>query len=263
MIEYQHVDKDNEWNGLYVCTTWGRKPDARYERMIRRLLVWAAETDVRFTYRDHNGKSGVADGHNHLIDTFLETDLEWMLHLDADCIITPAHIERLASWKAPVVAALALRRKPPYTPAIYRTPWNDKWVQDFDWIRDWLMKHLDQLNGIDHAPLILRPKEWPLHKVRRVGAHCLLVHRSVIEAIEPPWYVAPHKSGSGSDFAFCEKVEEAGFDIMVDLSVIAGHLQGDYCTGPLDWLVWDRITDYDGAEERLEIHIEYEEEADA
>lgn len=255
MIEYQRVGGDNDWNGLYVCTTWGRVPEPRFERMVRQLVAWAAQTGLRFAFKDWNGKSGVADGHNKLIERFLQTDFEWLLHLDGDCIITPMHVEKLASWQAPFVTALTLRRKPPYTPTIYRKRNEQGWLQDFDWIRDWLYEHLEWIDGVDYAPLIAEPKGWPLRQVERCGSHCLLVHRSVIEAIDPPWYEALHDSGSGSDFDFCAKAIEAGVEVTVDLAVIAGHLQGDYCTGPLDWLVWDKMCDYDETDKRLAIRL--------
>ena len=125
-------------------------------------------------------------------------------------------------------------------------------------MREWLYQHLPQLGEVDQAPLLNDLRGWPLHEVERTGTHCILTHRSVLEAIEPPWFEAIHDSGSGSDFYFHAQAIEAGFKSYVDLSCIAGHLQGDYCVGPLDWLVWDKTTTYDGAGKRLKIQIHEE-----
>jgi len=254
-VDYQRIDTNNDWHGLYVAVPWGEQPHIRVQRVLQRMLVWAMASDLRATIKDYAGKSGVADAHNHLIRNFLMTDYEWMLMMDSDCIITPLHIERMASWQAPVVSALIFRSKPPYAPTIYRTRGDPGWLNEFEWIREWLSEHLDQLGIIDHAPVIQAPRRNPLHTIAQAGTHCMLVHRSVFLDIGPPWFEATFESGAGSDFNFVEKAQEAAYDVMVDLSAIAGHLEGSYCTGPIDWLVWDNHCEYDNEEERLSIRI--------
>lgn len=249
----QHIEP-SDYNGVYLCTTWGEPPGQRYHKMINNFILHAADTGLRLVYDDYNGKSGVADGHNKLIEKFLKTDLEWMLHLDADCLITPAHMERLASWGVPIVTALTFRSKPPYSPTQYRIPYEDGWLQEFDWIKTFLNDHLGQISGIDYPPLIEDARPGSLREIEVSGSHCLLVHRKVLEDTDPPWFVPLFPSGAGSDFYFCNTVRKAGYILYCDLSVIAGHLQGDYCAGPVDWLVWEDKTTYD-SENRLEFRI--------
>lgn len=239
-------------NGLYVCTTWGRNPNQRYWRMMLGIEAWAAQHHHAMSYNDVHGKFGVAEGHNRLHEHFLASDKEYMLHLDDDCLIEPDSIERMASWQKPVVTALTFRRAPPYAPTVYLEPATaGGWKQDFEWLRAWLQAHLEQLDDINKPFLLREVVHNPLVSIKRCGAHCLLLHRDVLEAIEPPWFESLYEDGSGSDFEFCRKILEAGYPIYVDLSVIAGHLQGDYCSGPLDWLVWDKVTEYTGTSQKM------------
>jgi hypothetical protein len=258
-VVHDTVTHGKGYDGLYVCTTWGESPTPRYWRGVQSILAWAVRNKFNIQYADVHGKFGIAHGHNELHDHFLASDKEYMLHLDSDALIVPESIERLAGWQKPVVSALCFRRTPVYAPVVYReAAQGGGWKQDFDWIRDFLNLHLEQLH-IGHPTLLMDLKDQPLVQVQRCGAHCLLIHRDVLESIQPPWFEALYDGGGGSDFDFCRKILEAGFPIYCDLSVIAGHLQGDYCTGPLDWLVWDQHTEYSSAGwHALDIRIERE-----
>jgi len=83
----------------------------------------------------------------------------------------------------------------------------------------------------------------------------------VLEAIEPPWFEPKKDSGSGSDFVFFRKAKEAGYKLWCDLSVLSGHLQGNYCCGAVDYLVWAKVTQFtDDMEEGVQIEIKKPEE---
>jgi hypothetical protein len=67
-----------------------------------------------------------------------------------------------------------------------------------------------------------------LQEVDVVGGGCLLIKREVLEAIPYPWfdYIDPAYRGKmiTEDVPFCEKVQKAGFPILLDFDVHCGHL---------------------------------------
>jgi hypothetical protein len=97
--------------------------------------------------------------------------------------------------------------------------------------------------------MVIEPRpEDALFPIERSGAHCLLTHRSVIEAIEPPWFKRTGRNadeGRGSDFYFAEKAIEAGFQPYIDRSVIAGHIVHGHVANLLDFMVWDWCINYE------------------
>ena len=56
---------------------------------------------------------------------------------------------------------------------------------------------------------------------------CLLLHREVLEAIEPPWFRLQYDEeglcNAGEDFTFFDKVKKKGYGVYVDLALQCGH----------------------------------------
>ena len=69
-----------------------------------------------------------------------------------------------------------------------------------------------------------RQEVWPidLFKVDRIGLFGHIIHCSVFESIQSPWY-----EGWDECYAFCDKVRAAGFDIWADGRAPFGHI-GQY-----------------------------------
>jgi len=61
----------------------------------------------------------------------------------------------------------------------------------------------------------------------RVGTGCLLTHRSVFEEIEPPYFMDQFDHTGErietEDFVFAEKLEKAGINSYIDMSLVVGH----------------------------------------
>lgn len=231
-------------NRVLVCTVTGGPPNWPY---VNSIFCLRAPGEKMF--RHLMGKQGVDEGHNRMIEWFLEeTEYDWMLHLDSDAVVHPNTLIRLLSWNEPFVSALAFQRKPSFAPVVYRGIDESKeegfWIRQVNMTLEWIQEHpgLIQLG----QPVVLEPRpDDALYEVDRGGAHCLLTHRSVLEAIPPPWFVrsgSQVKRGSGSDFTFYKKAKEAGFRTYLDRSVVAGHLAQAVCVGAMDFIVWNNVT---------------------
>jgi hypothetical protein len=104
-----------------------------------------------------------------------------------------------------------------------------------------------------------------------VGTGCILIHRRVLENIKAPFHIHFDEDGiltMGTDFAFCERAKEAGFDIFTTPKRVCEHFKelgmldmqsysdcdyvdttarkyeipwGGYAINPIDWEFIKRI----------------------
>jgi len=201
-------------------------------------------------FKKQSGYGGVHVACNNLVHSFLETDAEHFVLMANDSKVHPDTVNRLLSWDVDLVGALVFTRTPPVIPNIYMENDEGLWPPAFDLVRQWIVDHPEIIAC--NAPALLEPRpDDALLKVRRVGTHVLAVKRKVFEAIEPPWFKSTDDVGGGEDFYFIEQAEAAGFQPYADLSVIAGHLMGDWCIGAMDFMAWDTLTDWSTREVRF------------
>jgi hypothetical protein len=197
----------------------------------------------------HRRVMGVATAlaRNMLVEQFLETDCQHMLFLDSDAWITRGTLLRLLSWEQPVVGALCFSVSRPAMPTVFRG-WTDidscECRVGVHEVRAWIVARREMWTN---GPMVLSPRpDDALLKVDATGAHCLLVHRSVFETVEPPWFEShAEKPRVGEDFYFCRKLGAADIPVCVDLSVVAGHMAGRVSVGCMDFLAWYAVVDWD------------------
>lgn len=215
--------------------------------LLESLLALRAPDGFRFVRR---GPLAVDVARNELVEEFLRLPESYthLLMLDSDAMIHRETLERLLSWDVPVVGALAFTRYGPCYPTVYRGESEEKPGQfrvRMDEVKEYVAKHRELASS---RPVVLEPRPPDaLYEVDRTGCHCLLIRRDVLQAIEPPWFVADVMRRNHEDFYFCERAQAAGYRIYVDLSCMAAHLYGDRPLAALDHLVWDASSEYEEA----------------
>jgi hypothetical protein len=163
----------------------------------------------------------------------LERGCEYVFHHDSDLILPHDTILRLIARKKPVISGVYYRRSPPAGVPVMQRKF--QWVTEF-------------------------PPNKVLEDIDWVGAGCLLIHRSVLEAMKPPsdcpwkrWFrwrvdeqgMVPHGVACSEDFSFDNRCkQELGIPICVDTAVCAtrhvGYAQATY--GRLDPLETNPVT---------------------
>lgn len=166
-----------------------------------------------------NSSANISNARNGIVQRFLtDTDADWLWMVDADMAFPPDIVDRLLDSAhdktAPVVGGLC-----------------------FGVHEDTLFSTLYFFEQDDDGTVATRrfdtfPPEGKF-QVHATGAACLLIHRSVLEAvleldgIDPayPWFQETSLSGKpcGEDVTFCIRVGRAGFPIFVDCGIRLGH----------------------------------------
>jgi len=139
----------------------------------------------------------------------LNSDFTHLLMLDIDHIHPHKIIQNLARWvlldpNVRVVSGLNFRRGKPFDPVcgVYSNGHKERLM-----MTDW---------------------EAGLIEVKECGSASLLVHRSVFEEMEPPWFFNIYdeiweNSWPGEDIGFSRKCQEMDIPIYVDTTVSSPH----------------------------------------
>lgn len=183
--------------------------------------------------------ANIVTARNKVVKTFLEdTTAEWLWWLDADMTFPPDTLDRLL--------ASADRKQRPIVGGLC-----------FALLKGQHQEIVPTLYGFSQAQQLVRYNGFPedqLVQVVGTGSACLLIHRSVFEAIAdlkvgdeiaaatgqpadakrfpPPWpWYAETISGANwgdsisEDLTFCIRAAQAGFPIFVDTSIEIGHVK--------------------------------------
>ena len=156
-----------------------------------------------------------------------ELNKDWLFFMDSDQTFAPDALKRLLSWNVDIVSGLVFQRGGLPEPMIYKYEFEkDKghfYRSMAEVIGDYLLQHKELWPTAVNGAIVLPPAQGLL-ECDGVSAGCLLVHRRVFDAIEPPWFQWNEDATAGEDFYFCRKAQEAGFKIFADPSVVCGHI---------------------------------------
>jgi hypothetical protein len=157
---------------------------------------------TRTVHLNSTESSMLVSNRHAAVRTALAHGASHLLFVDSDMRFPPWALRRLLYHDVPVVAANCTKRSFPVSGT----------ALDFDG------KEVDS-----------RGKKG-LEKVRQVGAAFMLIRRDVLEALKPPMFLmewVPDIGGyCGEDVYFCQLVQNAGFDVLIDheLSMYIGHI---------------------------------------
>jgi cellulose synthase/poly-beta-1,6-N-acetylglucosamine synthase-like glycosyltransferase len=159
-------------------------------------LDWALSTDI-------------AGARNSIVQRALDSGSEWVFFMDDDHVYPADILTRLLKHEKDMVCAMYLRRAGTFSPVAASGRGEDGLYDSID--------------------LTTLPDKGLL-KIWASGGAGMLIKSEVFRAIsdQPDWFeygrVKDRDWHASEDFIFCEKVQEAGFDIFLDLEAQLGHL---------------------------------------
>jgi hypothetical protein len=161
---------------------------------------------------------------NEAVRHFLSTDCEYLFFLDSDVLPPADAVERLLRWNRPFITGMYCRRSPPHSVPVM--------MIDHQWVTD-----------------LPKDPRAPLKEVELVGAGCMLIHRTVFEALTKhphrpgkPWFdwrsdlhgIVPPGEALSEDYSFCFAVRKhLKVPVLVDTSIRCLHVgmaEADYGT---------------------------------
>lgn len=149
---------------------------------------------------------------NEMVKSFLEKpEAEWLLMVDDD-IVPPTNILEMVTHDKPVVSAVCTIKKG-------RVPSPTVMKEDGDSYRQ---------VGISEV-LEERDEDTGLLEVDGVGTGCLLIHRSVLEDMKPPWFKFQYNEYGGlqlgEDFYFSRRCKQDDIEMYVDTDKVCSHFK--------------------------------------
>ncbi len=171
-------------------------------------------------------------------DIVKRLEKDWLFFMDSDQTFHPDTLHRLLSWDLPIVSGLYFKSPGQPVPHVYTYAYQDgahNYQALLDPIGRYLSGYAEQLKG--NVAIVLPSTREQLIECDGIGAGCLLVHKRVFDAIEPPWFKYVEGTNCGEDFYFCRKVQQAGFKIYVDPGVVCGHREKGFVGGE-HFLAW-------------------------
>lgn len=144
-------------------------------------------------------------GRNTLAEKALERGSEWLMFVDDDHVFPADILLRLLEHDVPVVGALYMQRQVPFRPIAYAS-------------KDDLGRY-HSIHLSDYEPEELVP-------VRSLGTGGMLIRSEVLREMRDAypdrrWF--EHGSAS-EDHIFCDKCDELGIPVHVDLGARMGHM---------------------------------------
>lgn len=179
--------------------------DSQHRQVLQKYLPWKS--------------SGCLDLYrNMVVEQFLDnTECEWLWFVDSDIEVEPDTLYKLLDSADPathpvVSAVYPMLLNEGQRPSIFYRGFNPKFQKV-------------TMNPYDSIP------EQELISVDGTGAGCLLIHRSLLQAMrtiyppEKPWFDMGIFDGVpyGEDFTFCMRVSQMGYPISVNTTALVHH----------------------------------------
>ncbi len=191
---------------------------------------------VRYGYEHESVKTRMVACRNYLRDYTLKNGYDYFLDLDQDVIPPKDIIERMLAHKKDFVTGIYFNYFEKTRGKLERTPVAYAWFRKND-IEEILKSPdtLKQTNPNLYSALLktnwdfsklMRPlseqeiKDKKLLKIRACGSGCVLVSRKALEAVE----FRDNKQGGFDDVLFCFDLQDKGFELYADCSIICEHL---------------------------------------
>lgn len=205
----------------FVCPIAEIVPPKTFQSALS-AVAYAAQHGITFVDIGVTERQLIDGSRNLLAEAFLATPTEWIFWMDADMVIPKETITELfkvvEEKDAKIVTGIYYQRRGMNLPVL--------------WSRNETTKG-GQVTGLTSEKAINnkyagafmfphRDKKTPF-EAHSAGFGCVLIHRSVFEALEKPWFKFIENQCS-EDFYFFVNAREKGFKVWVQPTIKLGHI---------------------------------------
>lgn len=201
----------------------GHEVSARFLKWVMTLLAYDAATKGRIMrggdFIGVSSGANITNARNEIVVAFLDkTDADWLLFVDTDMVppgpeLVDQLVEAAHPEKRPILGALCFSLNHNGQMLVARPT----------------------IYGLSDDSKVVRYDDYPRDEVVQVGATgtgCLLIHRTVLEAMRArqfhaayPWFMESAFGAvpCGEDITFCVRAGSLGFPVHVDTRIKVGH----------------------------------------
>ncbi len=194
-------------------------------RVLQSMLTLVSYTSwhsVKITEIGVTERQMVDDARNGLAEAFLASPTEWMFWMDSDMLFPPETLIELIKVaeekEAKFVTGVYYQRKGNNMPCL--------WTRGAELSNGELsaMGSIKaQQNKYVGAFTFPHPDKKDPFKIHAAGFGCILVHRSIFEKMDRPWFKFLPGTCS-EDFYFCVNAKELGYDLWAVPGPVLGHI---------------------------------------
>lgn len=204
-----------------VCPIAETIPPKTFQSAIA-AVAYAANKGIQFVDIGITERQLIDGARNVLAEAFLTTSTEWLFWMDADMVLpkeTITDLFKVVDEKgAKIVTGIYYQRRGRNLPVLWSRNETTLGGQTTGLTTD-------AAKNNKYAGAFMFPhkdKKTPF-KVHAAGFGCVLVHRSVLEALEKPWFKFIDKTCS-EDFYFFVNAQEKGFEVWAQPTLKLGHI---------------------------------------
>jgi GT2 family glycosyltransferase len=186
------------------------------------MVGYASKHGVDVKFIGVTQRTLIETARNILTREFLKTDCEWAFWMDSDMVFPKETIVQLLKTAkekdTKMVTGIYYQRGGKHFPVC--------WMRDPELETGTLThENKDKHDANKHLGVyaIPGPEAKEPFRVDTAGFGCVLVHRSVFESLEDPWFLfLPHQCSE--DFYFFVNAREKGFKLWADPTLDLGHI---------------------------------------
>lgn len=156
----------------------------------------------------------VYDARNALAAQAVNEDADYILWLDSDMTFEPDMLERMLADDKEIVCGLFFRRRPPFSPCIYKTLRADREYPERN-VFEKQFAYPDEIFTVEGCGMAAVLMSTDV--LRKIALNEMRDGRKAIPPFVP-------LLGFGEDLSFCIRAREAGCEIWCDPQIKIGHM---------------------------------------
>lgn len=178
--------------------------------LVLRIIAWVY--GAKCIFFPPQGYSPVSVARNLCVQEFLKQGYDYLFFVDSDTVPPPDAIKKLLAADKQIISGVTCNLKLCEDGLLRPAPM--------------VMRYVNKHNPEDGLMPIV--KEEGVEEVDGFGMSCCMIHKSVFDGMEEPYFTerfVPEKGqkAMGEDLLFCRRLKEMGIPLYADFSVRCDH----------------------------------------